>query len=101
MSFVELPQSVQLAIVGLVVVLVDLGVTALIAYAPWLAFLEAYKEEWGLALGALAVTVLQNWLPGGEYTQISILAVQLILAILAVVMGAKKFLAKRGARKLL
>lgn len=99
--FVELPQSVQLAVIGLVVVLVDLAVTAAIAYLPWLAFLEPYKEEWGLALGALAVQFLQNALPGGEYTAISILAVQLVLAILAVVMGVKKFLAKRGAAKLL
>lgn len=99
--FVELPQEAQLAIVGLAVVLVDLAVTAAIAYVPWLAFLEAYKEEWGLALGALAIQLLQNALPGGEYAAISILAVQLVLAILAVVMGAKKFLAKRGAAKLL
>lgn len=100
MSFVELPANVQLAVVGLVVVLVNLAVTAAIAYVPWLAFLEQYKEEWGLALGALAVTSIQNWLPT-QYPEASVLAVQLVLAILAIVMGAKKFLAKRGATKLL
>lgn len=98
--FVELPGDTQLAIIGLVVVLVDLGVTALISYAPWLAFLERYKEEWGLALGALAVKLIQNWLPG-QYPEASILAVQLVLAVIAIVMATKKFLAARGATKLL
>lgn len=98
--FVELPPNTQLAIVGLAVVLVDLAVTALISYVPWLSFLEAYKEEWGLLLGAAAVSAIQNWLPT-QYPEASILAVQLVLAIIAIVMGAKKFLAKRGASKLL
>lgn len=98
--FVELPSDTQLAIVGLVVILVDLAVTAAIAYVPWLAFLEKYKEEWGLALGALAVEAVQNWLPGA-YPEASILAVQLVLAVIAIVMATKKFLAARGATKLL
>ena len=100
MTFVELPVETQLLIVGFAVALVNLAVTAAIAYIPWLAFLEPYKEEWGLALGAAAVTTIQNWLPGA-YPEASILAVQLVLAIIAIVMAAKKFLAKRGASKLL
>lgn len=100
MNFVELPSETQLAIVGLAVVVVDLAVTVAISYIPWLAFLEPYKEEWGLALGAAAVTAIQNWLPT-QYPEASTLAVQLVLAIIAIVMGAKKFLAKRGANKLL
>lgn len=98
--FVELPGETQLAIIGLVVVLVDLAVTALISYVPWLDFLERYKEEWGLTLGALAVEMIQNWLPG-QYPEASVLAVQLVLAIIAIVMATKKFLVARGATKLL
>jgi hypothetical protein len=98
--FVELPSETQLAIVGLVIVLVDLAVTAAISYVPWLAFLEAYKEEWGLLAGAAAVTAIQNWLPT-QYPEASILAVQLVLAVIAIVMGVKKFLVNRGASKLL
>jgi hypothetical protein len=98
--FVELPSDTQLAVVGLIVVLVDLAVTALISYVPWLAFLEEYKEEWGLMLGAVAVEAVQNWLPS-QYPEASVLAVQLVLAIIAIVLASKKFLAKRGAIKLL
>src|SRR5215207_2495919 len=100
MNFVELPSEVQLAVIGLAVVLVDLAVTFAISYVPWLAFLEPYKQEWGLLLGAAAVTVIQNFLPT-SYPEASVLAVQLVLAIIAIVVGAKKFLAKRGAEKLL
>jgi len=98
--FVELSGDTQLAIVGLVIVLVDLAVTAAISYAPWLSFLESYKEEWGLLLGAVAVSAIQGWLPT-QYPEASALAVQLVLAVIAIVMGAKKFLAKKGAVKLL
>jgi hypothetical protein len=100
MQFVELPAEVQLAVMGLVASLVSLGVAALIAYAPWLSWLEPYKEEWGLGLGAVALTWLQNVLPG-QYPEASILAVQLALAIIAIFMGVKKWLASRGAEKLL
>ena len=101
MNFVELPPDTQLAVAAFVAVAVDLLVTALISYAPWLGWLADYKEEWAKVAAAFVLGLLQNALPGGEWTQVSILAVQLILAVLAVVTMAKKFLAKRGARKLL
>jgi hypothetical protein len=100
MTFVELPAETQLAVIGLIAALVDLGINALIAYAPWLGWLEPYKEEWGHMAGVAVLAFLQNLLPG-DYAEASILAVQLVLAIIAIVMGAKKFLAKRGAPKLL
>lgn len=101
MWFVELPAETQLAVIAAIAALVDLAITAAIAYAPWLSWLEPYKEEWGMAAGAAALAFLQNALPGGEWAEVSILAVQLVLAILAVVGFVKKFLAKRGAEKLL
>ena len=98
--FVDIPVEQELAITALVIALVDLGVVALISYFPWLAFLEAYKEEWGLALAAVAVAALENWLPSA-YPEISVLAVALVLAILAAIGFVKKFAAARGANKLL
>src|SRR5687767_9907040 len=98
--FVELPSETQLAVLGLAVVLVDLAVTYAISYVPWLAFLEEYKEEWGMLAGVAALAALQNALPS-QYPEASILAVQLVLAIIAIVMGIKKFLANHGSNKLL
>lgn len=99
--FVELPSETQLGVLAVVAALVDLGVTALIAYVPWLAFLEAYKAEWGMLAGAAVLAFLENLLPGGEWAAVSVIAVQLVLAIISAVGMAKKFLAKRGATKLL
>lgn len=99
MSFVELPSDVQLAVVGVVVVLVGLAVEFAISYVPWLAFLRNYAQEWGLLLGAVVLEAVQNWLPS-EYPEASILAVQLVLAIIAIIMGARKFLVNRGATRL-
>ena len=98
--FVDIPVEQELAITALVIALVNLAVTALISYAPWLAFLEEYKEEFAMAASAVAVAALENWLPSA-YPEISILAVALVLAILAAVGFVKKFSAARGATKLL
>lgn len=98
--FVDLPVEQEIAITALVVSLVSLGITALIAYVPWLSFLEAYKEEWGLTAAAIVIVALENWLPSA-YPEVSILAVALVLAILAAIGFVKKFSAARGATKLL
>lgn len=101
MWFVELPAETQLAVIVTVAALVDLAITAAIAYAPWLGWLEPYKEEWGMAAGASVLGLIQNALPDGQWAAASVLAVQLVLAIIAAVGFVKKFLAKRGAQKLL
>lgn len=98
-GFVELPPETQLAVMSLVAALVSLAITTLIAYAPWLSWLEPYKDEWGMAAGAAALAALQNILPG-SYPAASVLAVQLVLAILAIFFAAKKLLANHGAAKL-
>jgi hypothetical protein len=99
MSFVELPSSTQLGVIALVSTLVALAITYLIAYAPWLSWLENYKEEWGVAAGLAVLEVLQNALPG-DYPEASILAVQLALAVIAIYFGVKKFLISRGSTRL-
>lgn len=99
MSFVELPSETQLAVVGLVSTLVALAVTYAIAYVPWLSFLERYKEEWGALAGVAALEALQNALPS-EYPEASVLAVQLALAVIAIYLGARKFLINHGSSRL-
>lgn len=99
MSFVELPSSTQLAVISVVSTLVALGVTVLIAYAPFLSWLEPFKEQWGAAAGLVALEWLQNVLPG-QYPEASILAVQLVLAVIVIYTGLKIYITNRGARKL-
>ena len=98
--FVELPGNTQLAVIGIVSTLVALGITALIAYVPWLSWLENYKAEWGMGAGVAVLEWLQNALPS-EYPEPSIYAVQLVVSIIAIYLGLRKFLAQRGASKLL
>ena len=97
-GFVELPSDLQLQVTGLVVALVAFCFAKLIEYIPVLAFLEEFREPFSLALATQLLAALQNALPSA-YPEISILVVQLILAVLAAV----KFLdllKKRGVRAL-
>ena len=98
MSFVELPQNVQAAVIAVVVALLGVLVRLIAMYVPWLGeFLEKYKEEWGTALGVFLVNILQQYLPGGEWAGVSILGVELVVAV-AVILIAKYLLARAGAR---
>jgi hypothetical protein len=81
-GFVELPDPVRVQITGLVVLAVSWAFAWLIAKVPFLKFLEGYKEPLALALAAELIVVLQNALPSA-FPEISLLAVQLVLAVLA------------------
>jgi hypothetical protein len=95
-SFVELPDSVKVQITGLVVLVFSWAFAWLIAKLPFLAFLEEYKEPLALAIAAELIVALQNALPSA-YPEISLLAVQLILAVLAA-WRLFKILGARGYR---
>lgn len=98
MSFVELPVVTQIAIGGIVTALLSLLIQYAGGYAPWLgAFLAKYKEEWGVAISAALVAYIQNALPGAEYAGVSVLAVQLVVAIVVLVL-VKYGLAKARVR---
>ena len=95
-GFVELPGPVQLQVTGLVVALVAFCFAKLVEYLPWLAFLEEFRQPIALAVAAELLVALQNALPSA-YPEISILVVQLVLAVMAAV----KFLdllKQRGVR---
>jgi len=94
MSLIELPVETIALIGGVVLGLLGLLIQWIGAYLPWLGtFLEQYKQEWGMALSALLVAWLQNALPGAELAGISVLAVQLVVAIAVFALG------KLGLRK--
>lgn len=95
---IELPSETAAAVIALVVALVGVAIRFVAMYVPWLGdFLDKYKEEWGTALGIVVVNVLNTYLPGGEWAGVSVLAVQLVVAVVVVLL-AKLGLKKAGVR---
>ena len=88
MWLVDLPGNVEAGVIGVVLALLTLAIQFIASYLPWLAaFLEQYKQEWGMALAALLIGVLEANLPGGEWADASILGVLFVTTILLVVLG--------------
>ena len=98
MFFVDLPASVELSITAAVTAAFYLLARFIVAQLPWLGgFFERYAAEWALGLSVAFIGVLENFLPEA-YPEISVLAVQLVLAILVAVGVGVKFLAGRNAK---
>lgn len=98
MWLIDLPTNTEVLIGGLVMALLGLLVNWVAAYVPWLGvFLEKYKTEWGVTLAALFVGYLETNLPGGEYAELSVLGVQLVVAAILLALG-KLGLGKAGVR---
>ena len=96
-QFVQLPDATRLAMTGVVVALVGLLFAKLGEYVPWsVPFLEKYKEEISLTLAAVVVGYVENALPSA-YPEISILVIQLVLAVLASI-GLFKVFGKAGVK---
>lgn len=95
-GFVELPDETKGTVTVLVVAVVGLAITKLITLVPFLAFLKDFEAPLGMALSSALIEALQNMLPSA-YPEVSILAVQLILAILAA-LKLFEILKARGAR---
>lgn len=95
--FVPLPDATRLAITAVVVAVVGLAFAWIGGKLPWtVPFLSKYKEEVSLALAAAVIGFVENALPSA-YPDISILVVELVLAVLAAI-GLFKVLGKAGAR---
>lgn len=98
MFFVDLPPSVELSVTAVVTAAFYLLVRFVVAQLPWLGgFFEKYAAEWALALSVAFIGWLENFLPSA-YPDISVLAVQLVLAILAAVGVGIKLLAGRNVK---
>ena len=87
MWLVDLPGNTETAVVGLAIAVVALLVKYAVAYFPWLYFLKQFEQEWGVALGALVVGLLENYLPGGAWLEVSNLAVLLVVAVVTTLLG--------------
>lgn len=96
--FVSLPEPQRIAITTLFVAAVGWLFAYIGSFAPWsVPFLEKYKMEISLALSAAFIGWLENLLPSA-YPEISILVVELVLALIAAY-GVIQFLVKRAGAK--
>lgn len=93
-GFVQLPDGVQRSITVLVLVAVSFAFAKLIALVPFLKFLEEFREPLALAISAALIGWIQNAVPD-VYGTVAILAIQLVLAILALFGVANQLKAKR------
>ncbi len=88
-GFVELPERVSTGIVAVVLVGVSFVFAKLIAMVPFLKFLENFREPLGLAIAWQLIGFIQNIVPDA-YGAVAIIALQLILAVLALFTAAQK-----------
>lgn len=96
-QFVQLPDTERLAITTLVVAVVGFVFAKIAERLPWTGpILEKYKVEISLALAGVVIGVIENALPSA-YPEISILVVQLVLAVLASI-GLFRLLGKAGVK---
>jgi hypothetical protein len=95
-TFVPLPDTERVAITALVVAALGWVFAFIVAKLPWASpIVDKYKMEISLALAGVVIGVIENALPSA-YPEISILFIQLVLAVLAAV-GVFGMLHKAGA----
>ena len=95
-GFVQLPDGVRVGITAVIVWLVSWVFAQLILLVPFLKFLEEFKEPLALAIAAALIGWIENIVPDA-YGGVAVLAIQLLLAILAL-FGVGQVFKKRGAR---
>ena len=96
-QFMQLPDATRLGITAVVIAVVGLAFAWIGGKLPWtVPFLSKYKEEISLTLAAALIGLIENALPSA-YPEISILVVELVLAVLTAV-GLFKILAKAGVK---
>lgn len=81
-KFVDLPEVVELGIAAVVAFFAAVVFVNVIELIPFLAFLAQFQSPIALALGLALVKWIENALPS-QYPKISVLAIQLVLAVLA------------------
>ena len=95
-TFVALPEDVKIGIIAVVLWLVSFVFAKLIALVPFLKFLDEFREPLALAIAASLIGALENALPSG-FDSIAILALQLVLAVLAI-FGVGTVLREKGVK---
>lgn len=92
--FVALPDEAKVLITAAVMAGVAFVIQWIIKAVPWLAFLEAYAQEWGLMLSLVFINAIENYLPTG-YEDASVKGVMFLLALLSLL---PKFAKARGVK---
>ena len=82
-GFVSLPDTVRVGITAVVLWLVSIVLSNLILLVPFLAFLEQFKQPLSLALAAALIGLVEKAVPDA-YARVAVIAIQLVLAVLAV-----------------
>lgn len=95
-QFVELPSDVKAGITAVVLVAVSFVFAKLLTLIPQLEFLEPFREPIALAIAVELIRVIQVAVPDA-YGTVAILALQLVLAVLAV-FGFFNVLKERGVK---
>lgn len=80
--FVSLPDGVKVGITAVVLAVVSFLLAKLIALVPFLKFLEAYRESLAMGIAIALIEAIQNAVPDA-YAPIAVLALELVLAVLA------------------
>ncbi len=87
-TVVALPAETQVALPGLVGLLVLVAFNYIGNFAPWsVPFLSKYKDEIAAALSGLFTGWLSNALPGGQWASASIGGVNFVIALIAGFLG--------------
>lgn len=95
-TFVQLPPTLKADITALVIFLVSWLFLKLVELVPALKFLEEFRVPLAMALAAQLIGLIEVSVPDA-YGSVAILAIQLILAVVALFLGAEKLKA-RGIR---
>lgn len=85
---VTLPPETQIALAGLVGLVVTLIFNAISIRLPWTApFLTKWKEEITAALAGVVTGWLSAHLPGGAFEQASLYALNFVIALIVAVLA--------------
>ena len=89
-GFVQLPEDVRAGIGAVVLVAVSWALAKLISLWKPLAFLEEFRVPLASAIAFALVDAIQNAVPDA-YGSVAILALQLVLAVLALFLTFERF----------
>jgi hypothetical protein len=100
-TVVDLPDTVEASITALILFVLSWALAQLIVLVPFLAFLENFKTPLALAISSQLIGLIENAVPDA-YGAAAILAIQLLLALVALFLSAETLRVRgvKGFRRL-
>ena len=92
-QFVQLPDPLKADITAVVVFVVSMAIAKLILLIPYLKFLDEFSVPLGMAIASQLIGLIERATPDA-YGNVVILALQLVLAVLALFLAGEKLKAK-------